>query len=367
MKRLSGAVVIILIVLVIGLVLLGYSQGKRIDRNGKISDSGILEIDTTPNEAKIYLDGKFNSNSDQNIENLKPGQYTVRLEKDHFTTWEKMITIKKGSITPLKVTLFPTNPSLVAITFDGIYSPKLSTDNKKVVFGIQNSEKAGLWTLDLSDPQIFFDNRLKKIVADSNLTQFSKSNFFWTSDGKKILVEVQSTGSTATAYFLIDPTKLTSNPENLANDGLSQKEKIIADNLKINQDKLKKLGNKALDLAKEATSLVFSKDNSAVIINQALVFDSKPSPVPGTESLITNLEAGRRYFFLQDDQNHIVAIENNVLSVMDRDGSNKVDLFTGDFDQTSVFSWPDGKRIVISINLNSKQNPLPNLYTISLD
>lgn len=369
MKRLFGAGLIILAVLILGAILLAYSQGKRIDGSGKISGSGILQINTTPNEAKIYIDSKYLTTSDRNIENLSPGMHTVRLEKDHYTTWEKIVEVKDGLVVPLLVTLYPSNPSLTAVTFDGIFGPKLSYDNKKVAFGIQTTTKAGLWVLDLSDPQLFFDNRLKQIVSDSNSIQFSKSVFYWTADNKNILVETQSTGSTETKNFLLKADQLNTNPQESSN--FSQEKTNLSKSLASNdKNKLANLGKDAQTLAVDAKSLTFSKDSTAVIIvkndGAVVVYDTKSSPVPGTKPTATSLTAGSNYFFLQDPQNHIAAIENNTLSVMDRDGTNKVNLFTGDFDPLSVFSWPDGTRIVITINLNSKSNPLPNLYSIEL-
>ena len=51
---------------------------------------------------------------------------------------------------------------------------------------------------------------------------------------------------------------------------------------------------------------------------------------------------------------------------MERDGKNKVNLLTADFGSFVVFSWPDGSRVVITINLNSTQKPLPDLWSIDL-
>lgn len=369
MKRLFGAGLIILVGLILGALLLAYSQGKRIDGKGKISGTGILQIDSTPDEAKIYVDSKLMTTSDRNIENLSPGKHTVRLEKDHYTTWEKIIDVKEGLVIPLFVTLFPSNPSLTAVTFDGVFAPKLSYDNKKVVFGIQSSTKAGLWGLDLSDPQLFFDNRLKQVVSDSNSIQFSQSTFIWSADNKSILIEAQTTGSTETKNFLLKSDQINSNPEEIS-DSSKEKTNLAASLLERDRNKLEKLGDEAKTLALDAKSLVFSKDNKAVIItkadNSVVIYDSKPSPVPNTKATTISLTTGSTYFFLQDVQNHIVAIENNTVSVMDRDGTNKVNLFTGDFEPNAVFSWPDGTRLVISINLNSKSNPLPNLYSIEL-
>ncbi len=369
MRKLLGAILIIAVVLIIGMVMLIYSQGTRIDAKGKISGIGILDVDTTPNDAKIFVDNDYKTTSDRNIENLKKGKYTVRIEKDHYTTWEKIIEIKEGLITPLVVTLYPTNPSLTAFTFDGVYAPKLSSDNKKVVFGIQTSTKSGLWVLDLNDPQLFFDNRLKKIAADTSKVQFSKSNFAWDADNKNIFVETQVLGSTEVQSFLLDASQETNSPQELGANAQTEKQKIETALAKRNQDKLAKFDKTAQELAKNATSLFFSKDNKAVIITkegQTVVYDSEPSQVPNSKPVVTTLPTDATYFFLQDPENHIVSVEKNILSVLDRDGTNKVNLFTGDFDPSSVYSWPDGNRIIVSLNLNSKQNPLPNLYSIDL-
>lgn len=370
MKRLFGALFIIFIVLVLGAILLIYSQGKRIDRDGHISGSGILQIGTTPNNAKILLDGKYRAQSDTNIENLKKGIYTLRIEKDHYTTWEKSIEIKDGLITSLKITLFPTNPSLTAITFDGIYSPKVSTDNKRVLFGIQTTEKAGLWVLDLTDPQLFFDNRLHQVVSDTSTVQFSKSSFFWTADNKSIFLEAQAVGSTETKSFLLKSDQLNKNPTELGQNALSEKERQLAALTKQNTEKLTKLGKEAVDLGKDSVSLTFSKDNKAVIItklDQTLIYDSKPTLAVNTKPQTLSLPKDATYSFLHDPENHLIAVEGNTLNILDRDGTNKVGLFTGDFDPKAIFSWPNGAKVIISINLNSKQNPLPNLYSLNLE
>ena len=91
-----------------------------------------------------------------------------------------------------------------------------------------------------------------------------------------------------------------------------------------------------------------------------------PSPVPGTKPALYNLAAADGYFWYQGDDKHLLVIEKNVISLMDSDGSNKIGIFSGDFDPSAVFDWPDGSKLVISININSKANPLPNFYTLDL-
>jgi len=372
MRRVFGSLLLIAIVLTIGAVLVIYAQGKRLTREGKLVGIGIIQIDSTPNEAEVYINGKYKAKSDTNIEDLKPGNYTVKLQKDHYHVWEKLVEVKEGVVTPLKVSLFPTNPSLTALTADGVFSPKLSYDNKKVVFGRQTPTEAGLYVVELGNGQFFFNNsnEAKKIVADSNDFAFSKSSFTWSFDGRSVLVQSQKLGSTETNSFLLDANKLneglkdiSSTVESLKQDWETEKQNQIG-------NKLKKFSKEINEVASTSKSTTFSNDGQSVLViksdNSAVVQDLKPSPVPNTKPATYNLPVVDNYYWFQGDSKHLVAIEGSGISILDSDGTNKFSIFTGDFDPSAVFSWPDGSRIVISINLNSKSNPLPNLYTIGL-
>jgi len=369
MKRLIGGLVIVLTVLMIGLVLVIYAQGKRLDSHGKLTGSGILQIATTPNGANVFVNDQNKGQSDLNIENVKPGTYTIKIQKEHFQTWTKKVEVKEALVTPLKVSLFPSNPSLTALTFDGLVSPQLSPDNKKVVYGVQTESKKGLWVGNLTDRQLFFDNSApRKIVADTKDLAFSNAALSWSPDSSQVLATI--TIGNVNRNFLLNASQLNSNPQEVT----LQIEAINSSWQKQNADKLtstlKRFPMAAQNLTVGAKSVTFSKDQSAMLIvkgdGTAVVYDSKPSPVPGSLPQIYNLPAGDNYFWFQGATKNIVIVSKNVISLVDTDGSNADSLFTGDFDPKAVFSWPDGSRLVIFINLNSKFNPLPNLYSLDL-
>jgi dipeptidyl aminopeptidase/acylaminoacyl peptidase len=372
MRRIFGSLFIIAIVLVIGVLLVIYAQGTRLDKDGKLIGVGIIQIDTTPNDADIYINGKFRDKSDINIENLKPGNYTLKIQKNRYHTWEKLVEVKEGIITPLKVSLFLSNPSLTALTSDGVFLPKLSPDKKFVVFGKQTAKDPGIYVVEVGSGQFFFGNtnEEKKVLVDSNDFAFSKSSFEWSPDSKSVLVQSQKHGSTETKYFLIDPKKNNENPEEVTSRFESLKQTWLTDSQKLTEEKLKKFSTDINGSAKTAKLITFSKDNQAVLIikpdNSAVVQDLKPSPVPNTKPATYNLPIADSYIWFNGDSKHLISIEGSSINVLDSDGTNKFSLFTGDFDPGAVFGWPDGAKIIISINLNSKSNPLPNLYTIEL-
>ncbi len=372
MKRLLGSLVIICLVLAIGVILIIYAQGKRLGKDGKLVGIGILQVGTVPNNASIYLNGQFKSKSDTNIEDLKPGNYTVKIQKDHYHTWEGLVKIKEGFVTPLTVTLFPVNPSLTALTSDGVFAPRLSSDNKQIAFGLQTGNQTGVWVLSLGNNQFFFgsSNESHRVVADAPNYLFSKASLEWSPDNKSILATVEKVGTTETKVFLLDSSQtdgkaqdVTASIQTLRQDWIKQRQQQV-------DSKIKNFSNDIVAAAKQAKSVTFSKDeNSVLIINSnqtAIVQDLKPSPVPNTKPETYTLPAATNYFWYQGDSKHLIAVDGNIISVLDSNGTNKFSLFTGDFDPNAVFSWPDGSKLIISINLNSKSNPLPNLYTISL-
>lgn len=64
--------------------------------------------------------------------------------------------------------------------------------------------------------------------------------------------------------------------------------------------------------------------------------------------------------------NHILMNQNGSIQIIEYDGTNRKTLFSGIFDPSFVYPWPNGDKLIILTNLT--QNPtLPaNLYTIDL-
>lgn len=372
MRRIFGGLLITGVVLTIGVILVIYAQGKRFDKTGKLVGVGIIQIDSTPNDAEVYVNGKFKAKTDTNIENLKPGNYTIKIQKAHYHTWEKLIAVREGFVTPLKISLFPSNPSLTALTFDGVFSPKMSPNRRFVVFGRQDSDEPGIYVLELGNGQFFFNNsnEAKKTVADSNEFPFSKGSLEWSFDSKSVLVQSQRLGSTETNYFLFDAAKFNEKPEDVTAKVVSLRESWQNQKQSKESEQLKGFTHEIVTLAKDAKSLSFSEDGKSLLVikadNSAIVQDLKPSPVPDVKPATYSLPSADSYLWFEGDSKHLLSIEGNSINILDSDGTNKFSLFTGDFDPKAVFGWSDGSKIVISINLNSKSNPLPNLYTIGL-
>ena len=216
MRRLISALLIILFFLGLGYVLLIYATGKRLTSDGKLVGVGIIQVDTTPDTSKVYLNNDYKDQGDTNLENLRPGNYSIKVEKENYHPWQKEVEVVEGKITPLKVKLFPSNPSLTAATFNGVYNPTISPDGQKIAFGIQTEGKKGVWILPLQDRQFFFNNStVGQLATDTSVFTFSRSNFTWSPDSASLLVETKNNSNGETTNFLLDQDRLNSNPENV--------------------------------------------------------------------------------------------------------------------------------------------------------
>ncbi len=63
---------------------------------------------------------------------------------------------------------------------------------------------------------------------------------------------------------------------------------------------------------------------------------------------------------------HLIMVEDGSISIIETDGKNKSTIYSGPYEESTVFPWPDGGRLVILTNFNFKAGSEPNLYTINL-
>jgi hypothetical protein len=64
------------------------------------------------------------------------------------------------------------------------------------------------------------------------------------------------------------------------------------------------------------------------------------------------------------DSAHLILHTENKIEIMQYDATNRVTLYSGPFDNSIVYPWPDGSKIITKIQFS--EGTLPNLYTIKL-
>ncbi|TSC54126.1 MAG: Uncharacterized protein LiPW31_224, partial [Microgenomates group bacterium LiPW_31] len=211
----------------------------------------------------------------------------------------------------------------------------------------------------------------------------------WSPDSKQILVTL-SLSKSKEENFLLDSDRLNS-----ATDLIDVTDNLIAikqrwqQEEKIRQDaQLSKLPPKLLEtIDSRVVDIQFSPDETKILytatasasIPQGII---SPLPASSTQPESRNLEPGKVYVYdLKEDKNfsignyspkaswfptskHIFLVQKDKISIIEYDGTNLVDVYSGPFENSFAFPFPAGNRLLVLTSIG-KDTP-PNLYAISL-
>lgn len=407
-------------ILVIAFLVIKLAQGYRPDISRRtLRPTGLLVATSIPDGAQLWLDGKLTSATNTTL-NLSPDEYQVEIKKDGFSSWKKKLKIEKELVTKTDAYLFSTFPDLKALTFTGAASPSLSPDGQKVVFAVSGASagKDGLWILDLADRPLGLSREPRQIIQSAlKGRDFAKGEYQWSPDSKQILVTLSGSAKlTAKALpkgkeenFLLDSDRL-----NPATDLIDVTDNLVGikqrwqQEEKIRQDaQLSKLPPKLLEIIdSRVADIQFSPDETKILytatasasIPQGII---SPLLASSTQPESRNLEPGKVYVYdLKEDRNfvvmengeckieniinsqlsirnlqgctlrwfptskHIFLVQKDKISIIEYDGTNLVDVYSGPFENSFAFPFPAGNRLLVLTSIG-KDTP-PNLYAISL-
>lgn len=358
-KRFIITIITLIVVGIVAGIAIFFAKGYTFStKEKKIVGTGIINISSEPDAASVYIDGHLTTATNATVSSLKPKDYTVRIVKEGFIPWEKQISVKEGLVSAIKVTLFPSIPTIYPLTFTGVVNPTLSPDGSKLSFIVPKDKKSGVWvwTLVRNQPIAFARSAEPHQIASSQFIDFSKASLRFSSDSKQVLAEV------AGQNWLLNADNFNSDPRDIT--------PILDATLK---------GWKEDDEAKEAARVASIKDAGLRKIasdsaNLAWSPDETKFMVKkDTEVKVYDLEEKKEYqiplagyLAWLPDSRHIIMAEEGEISVLDFDGTNKAVIFAGTFLDNFVFPWPDSSRLVIISSFPTPTASEPNLYGINL-
>lgn len=176
-RRLLSLIFILLFLAITPAIML-YAAGYKLGRNGfPIERTGMFIIDSEPEGAKIFLDGKareswinnlFNKKeiltTPAKIKNLLPGEYDLSLELDGYHGWQKKLTINPGASTFAENIFLFKNDLPTEIMPGEIKAISLSPDKNQAL--ILTADKLRLVNLADESEKIINQSALKgKVVA----------------------------------------------------------------------------------------------------------------------------------------------------------------------------------------------------------
>ena len=83
----------VLLLLTAGVVL--YARGFRLDLTQRVvTTTGIILVKSVPDGARVHVDGELAAATDSTITGIKEGVYNLKIEKEGYVSWEKIVEVK---------------------------------------------------------------------------------------------------------------------------------------------------------------------------------------------------------------------------------------------------------------------------------
>ena len=375
----------LLVVGTIGLIASYYARGYRLNfKTFHFVPNGLFVVNSEPNGAQVFIDGELKTATNSTLP-LPPGTYDVLIKKECFSSWSKRLVIEKEIVTQVDAVIFPTAPSLSAITFSGAYNPKPSSDLTRIAYGILPSfdnDKAGLWIIEAVDLPLGF-KRESRQITDGDLTD---ATWDWSPDSREILL------TTKTGVYLLDSGSYTTQNKRVnVSPKLDEIKKEWTDlkNKKL-EAQLSRLPDETKDIfERKVKEAVFSPDENKILytasgsatIPLGLI---KPLPGSSTQKQERDIKTNRIYAYdIQEDRNflitdtdnqiinwfptsaHLVLAEPNKITIIDYDGTNRQVVYSGQYEAPHAYPSANQNRLIILTNLGANSS-IPNLYSLSL-
>jgi len=328
----------------------------------RIVGTGILAITSEPDAASVYLDGHLTTATNANISSLPPKTYQVKVVKEGSIAWERSVEIKEGLVTDLKVTLFPSLPTIYPLTYSGVKNPTLSPDGSKLAFIVPSGKKAGVWvwTMRKSEPIAFARSAEPHQIASNSIADFSESLLSWSADSKQVLATANQNN------YLLNFDTLNKEPRDIT--------PILSATIKSWQDDTRDKNEARIlaikdvilrKIASDSAEIKWSPDETKFMADQKIYDLEERSPLGSSSKKTYDLPSAKIHLWLPDSR-HVILIEDNTISIVDFDGTNKAIIYASKFEDGFVFPWPDSSRLVFISSFPTPTASEPNLYGINL-
>lgn len=387
--------IILILITAVALGAIAYGRGYRIskDEAGRniVAGTGLLVLTSTPDGARAFVDGELATATDNTI-NLKPGKYSIRIEKDGYFAWEKEIEITNEQVTETGALLFPKAPQLTSLTTTGITNPITDRERQLVAYTVSSAsaDLKGVYVMNL-DRGILPIGDSKKQITSNLIDNFSDARLEISPDGAQILATIAPVASGSARVYLLDTSGFNSSPELVTATAQTIRENWIDEEKNIMEAKIRALNSRARNLVNTYfNSPIFSPEEDKVIYVASVSATLPPiitPQIPSTNSTpeIRNITEGNLYVYnIKDDRNyllreksdlnfpefiwhpqgnHLLYIDGNRINSIEYDGGNNTTVYAGPFLNNFITPWIDGTGIVILTSFNDPSFP-PNLYRV---
>jgi len=308
------------------LVAIQYAKGSfRFTNRGYVPTAGLLNANSFPTAAEVFIDDKLVTATDDTLY-LEPRSYQIRIAKDGFSSWEKILEIEPQLVTQTNAQLFPTTPSLTPLTFAGVSLLSPSPDGQKILFQVATTSsqttKTGLYILELGNNSpaglIGFQKAPRLILETPSIaaqTDLGLASFIWSPDSSEVLV------SSPKSDWLL-PMDKKSDLTQLTDMGWKKKTLLSEWEYEMylrDRQFFAKFPTEILRIATESAKNTYLSPDKKRLLYTATAATTLPErlipplPAANTQPESRQLEPGKVYVYdREEDRNFLVAFSNSM-------------------------------------------------------
>lgn len=161
-QRIVVSVLAVLSVLIIVSMTVLFILGYRLDiENRRLEQGSLLQFDSTPNNAGIWIDGSYTGSSTAAKRTVIAGEHEFMVARDGYEDWTRRLNVTAGTLTWLDyIRMVPRNrPTTDVVEYNSLVAAKASPDRK--TYFIQE---------DASEPVFSIVDLRSETVRSSTLT-----------------------------------------------------------------------------------------------------------------------------------------------------------------------------------------------------
>ncbi|OGC52004.1 hypothetical protein A2982_00080 [candidate division WWE3 bacterium RIFCSPLOWO2_01_FULL_39_13] len=395
MKNIVALALTISSIFILTLAVVLYGDGWRIDFSGKtqtntkpeLVKTGMLAIRSIPDGAKVYVNEKLITATDDTISSLRPSTYTIEVKKEGFEPWKKEVKVFPELVTDITAVLVLQSPRLEPLTNTDVKAFSLSSNQNDIAFLTSNHEEPGIWILPLANsPLGVFRNNTRLLIEDTAFaTPSIGEQIWWSPNDKEILIKMNEKGYLLYTLPAQNTTKLvplsvTNVQSTLARwetswreNFLQPKIELISKSQQISKDTMNALENQDTFWSPDEDKFFYLSNNSEDSSKYDITVYNAEDPLPVAEQRvyhplqIDDPEKTKVYWY--SDSYHLITVDPvpgrdkyYTVSLIRIDGSNQTPIYTGTLESDQAYTTPSGDKIVVITSL--KDNSKPNLYAI---
>lgn len=383
-----------------------FAKGYRPSIKTKaLQGTGLLAANSYPRGASVFINDKLTTATDDTL-NLPPDDYKVRVQKDGYIPWEKILQVEAELVTQTNTRLFPSVPTLTPVTFSGAINPLPAPDGQKIVFAVQNAtadSKNGLYVLDLTDRPFGLNSDARQITRTSSKYDLINAKLTWSPDSNQILALINA-GEVDETNVLLDQSRFNDIAE--LNDVTARLPLIFSEWQEIiekkDHEKIGELPELMQQVASTSAAFAFAPEPEKLLYvpGEEMTLPEElipPLPASSTQSQQRQIKPGNIYVYdLEEDKNfwiasapeptlafktiqwypdsrHLIMVEDNLpdgkagkVIIAEYDGTNRHTVYAGPFIGEFAYPWSNGSSLLILASLNGGSSLPPNLYSINL-